>query len=361
MSKRYRKTVYWLVNAAALLLALTFLFSGWVKANDPIGTMVKLADYSAAMGLGLGEGLLLLTAAVALAFVEFSLGVCLLFGLNRRFVARATLLLMSVMTLLSLWLALFNPISDCGCFGDALILTNGQTLAKNLVLLLCAIVVWWRPRFQQRLLPTGSAWLVSTPLMVGIVCYAFYCLSTLPVVDFRPWHVGADVRKMIDEPEQHSPLSHRVHELDVAEFFAIDAASGTDLSTDIIYGSGTTLLLIAPNLRDADQGCVGLVNEAYDYAMKLGLPFYCLTASDAQAQQFWTEHTGAEYSYLESDERLLKTMVRANPGLMIISDGVVRAKWSNWMLPDEQELAATLATLKRQPRSPEAATPAAQK
>lgn len=344
MSKRLKRGVFWLVNAAAFVLAVTFLFSGWVKANDPIGTMFKLADYSTAMGLSLHEGLLLLTASVGLAFVEFSLGVCLMFGLNRRFVPRITLAFMAVMTLLTVWLALFNPVEDCGCFGDALILTNAETLLKNIILLACAVLVWWRPRYQKRLIHPGSAWLVSTPLMVGIIVYAFYCIYSLPVVDFRPWYVGADVRHMMEEPALHDPHSYRVHELDVAEFYAIDAASEEDRSTDIIYAEGPTLLMIAPNLRMADQGCVGLLNEAYDYAVQHGIPFYCLTASDTQDQHYWDEHTGAEYLYLENDERQLKTMLRANPGLLLLSDGKVIAKWSNWTLPTEEELNATLSS-----------------
>ena len=345
MSKQFRRGLFWLVNAAAFILAVTFLFSGWVKANDPIGTMVKLSDYCTAMGLGVGEGMLLLAASVSLAFVEFSLGVCLLFGLNRKSVPRLALVMMAVMTLLTVWLALFNPVEDCGCFGDALILTNKETLLKNIVLLVCAVLVWWRPRYQLRLIRPASAWLVSTPLMVGIVVYAFYCINALPVVDFRPWHVGADLRQMLEEPEQHDPHSFRVHELDVAEFYAIDEATETDRSTDIIYAENPTLLIIAPDLKTADQGCVGLLNEAYDYAVLHGIPFYCLTASDVQAQHYWNEHTGAEYPYLQSDERLLMTMVRANPGLLLISNGKVVAKWSNWMLPDEAELESVLSAL----------------
>lgn len=343
MNRRLRRIVYWLVNAAALLLALTFLFSGFVKANDPIGTMVKLGDYSTALHIGLHEGMLLLAAAVALAFTEFSLGVCLLFGLNRRMVPRLTLLLMALMTVLTAWLAWYDPIEDCGCFGDVLILTNGQTLLKNVVLLVCAVLVWWRPRYQLRLLRTGSSWLVSTPLMVGIVCYAFYCIYALPVLDFRPWHVGADLRQMMDEPVLHSRYTYRVHELDVADFYTIDTASGADLGSDIIHKEGPTLLLIAPDLHTADQGCAGLVNEAYDYAAQYGIDFYCLTASDEQARNYWTEHTGAEYPYLESDRQLLKTMVRANPGLLLLSDGRIIAKWSNWTMPSEEELDGVLA------------------
>ncbi|MBQ3780690.1 MAG: DoxX family protein [Bacteroidaceae bacterium] len=349
MSKALRKGLFWLVNAAALLLALTFLFSGWVKANDPIGTMFKLADYTAAMGIPLGEGLLLLTAAIALAFVEFSLGVCLLFGLNRKFVPRLTLLLMAVMTLLTLWLALFNPVEDCGCFGDALILTNTETLLKNLVLTACALLVWWRPRYQMRLVRTSGAWLISTPLMAGIVCYAFYCINYLPVVDFRPWHVGADVRHMMEHPVLHSPHSYRIHELDVADFYAYDTANGDDRTADLIYAEGPVMLIVAPDLSAADQGCVGLLNEAYDYAVLHGIPCYCLTASDAEAQANWNEHTGAEYPCLQSDERMLKTIVRANPGLVVLSDGKVVAKWSNWNLPDEAELDSLLFPRQPQP------------
>lgn len=117
------------------MLGAVLVFSGYVKAVDPMGTLYKLQDYLTALNLsGMVPQWLLLVAAVALAALEFCLGIFILFAIRRRLVSRVTLAFMVVMTLITIWLATTNPIKDCGCFGDAVYLTNVQTLIKNLVL-----------------------------------------------------------------------------------------------------------------------------------------------------------------------------------------------------------------------------------
>ena len=130
-----------LVNIARLLLALTFILSGFVKAVDPLGTQYKINDYLSALHLrDLVPDFVTLSASVLLSAAEFVIGICLLFAIRRRLVSRLTLCVMVVMTLITLWLAIADPVSDCGCFGDALVLTNWQTFWKNIVLLLLAVI-----------------------------------------------------------------------------------------------------------------------------------------------------------------------------------------------------------------------------
>ena len=116
------------VNIARLLLAVTFILSGFVKAVDPLGTQYKISDYLTAMHLGqYVSDYLTLTASIIIPAVEFLIGICLLFAIHRRLISKLLVAIMGIMTLLTLWLALTDPISDCGCFGDALVLTNWQT------------------------------------------------------------------------------------------------------------------------------------------------------------------------------------------------------------------------------------------
>ena len=130
------------VNIARLVLAIVLILSGFVKAVDPLGTQYKIHDYLQAVELAqYVPDIATLGAAVLLSAIEFGLGICLLFAIRRRLVTMLTLILMLVMTPITLWLAIANPISDCGCFGDAVVLTNWQTLAKNVVLLVLAIIV----------------------------------------------------------------------------------------------------------------------------------------------------------------------------------------------------------------------------
>ena len=129
------------VNVCRLLLAGTFIFSGFVKANDPLGTVYKLEDYMRAMAWFMLPDTFLLGCAVILACFEFLLGVCILSGMKRRTMSGVTLIFMVLMTLLTVYIAIANPVEDCGCFGDVLILSNGATLAKNVVLLGAAVLV----------------------------------------------------------------------------------------------------------------------------------------------------------------------------------------------------------------------------
>ena len=131
-----------IVNVCRLILAITFIISGYVKAIDPLGTQYKITDYLAAIDLaGMVPQWTTLLLAVVLAAIEFALGVFMLFAIKRQTTTRLTLAFMAVMTLITVWIYIADPVKDCGCFGDAFILTNGETLLKNILLVACAAIV----------------------------------------------------------------------------------------------------------------------------------------------------------------------------------------------------------------------------
>ena len=194
MTKVGRKLCWVGVNASRLLLAATFVFSGMVKVVDPRGTQYKLEDYFLAFGWsGWMPGFLPLWLAVALAVFEFCLGVYLFFGIRRRMTTRLYLLFLGVMTPLTLYLALADPVSDCGCFGDAVTLTNWETFGKNVVLLLLSVVVFRSYRLMSRFVSERNQWTISLYSIVFALVLACYSLYTLPVFDFRPYHIGANL------------------------------------------------------------------------------------------------------------------------------------------------------------------------
>ena len=134
------------INICRLVLAFTFIFSGYVKAIDPIGTQYKLQDYLGAIGMaGMMPDWITLTTSVAISTLEFSLGIFMLFAIRRRICSKIILAFMCVMTAITIWLTIANPIKDCGCFGDAIKLTNIQSLIKNIILFACAAAVTWNP------------------------------------------------------------------------------------------------------------------------------------------------------------------------------------------------------------------------
>ena len=191
-----------LVNICRLVVAVTFIFSGFVKAIDPLGTQYKIEDYAEAAGLlSLTYPWATLGLSVALSALEFCLGVFLLFAIHRRMVSRITVVFMAVMTLVTLWIWIGDPVKDCGCFGDAVHLSNGQTLLKNIVLLACAVVLVWRPLDMVRFISRTNQWIVINYTVLFIVLVSIYCLYHLPLFDFRPYHVGADIKKGMEMPE----------------------------------------------------------------------------------------------------------------------------------------------------------------
>ena len=325
------------VNIARLVLAVTLILSGFVKAVDPLGTQYKIQDYLTAMGLGgIVPDLLTLSTSVLLSGLEFILGICLLFAIRRRFVSKVVLVMMVPMTMLTLWLAIADPIHDCGCFGDALVLTNWQTLWKNVVLLALAVIVWRWPLLMPRLIGESNQWIVfNYSSLFILLVVALRSLYTLPQFDFRPYYIGADIRegwqKMMEGED--SPY---------ADFFIESINDGEDITEQVLNDKGYTLLLIAPHLEQADDSQLDELNRIYDYSVEQGYPFYCLTASSAKAISRWQDMTGAEYPFCQTDDITLKTMIRSNPGLMLLKDGKVIRKWSHNALPEEEELSGRL-------------------
>lgn len=357
------------VNVCRLLLAVTFIFSGFVKANDPLGTVYKLEEYVNSMSWLTLPETFLLVCAVLLAAFEFILGVYILIGLSVPKTSRVTVAFMFVMTLLTVYIFIANPVSDCGCFGDVVKLSNGATLGKNVVLLAAAIVCERYKRLQIDFLGASVKWFFSLIAICFIAGYTVYCIVYLPAIDFSPYKVGVSLRgsgnaarpqydiKIVyekdgktleltaedDDPDstwryvetRRIPLTKT--EVSLTDFYVSDL-NDEDITEDIT-DDGYTFLLVIPNLMNADEGCVDRVNDIYDYAQEQGMGFYCLTASvDERSQEYWSEHTGAEYTYSIADESMLKSIVRGKPGLILLHNGTIVKKWSNYNLPNSEEL-----------------------
>ena len=329
-----RKTA---VNIARLLLALTFILSGFVKAVDPLGTQYKIHDYLAAIGLAsIVPDFGTLASSVILSATEFLLGICLLFAIRRRLVSKILVVLMTLMTLLTLWLAIDDPVTDCGCFGDALVLTNWQTFWKNVVLLAAALIVWRYPLDMPRLISESNQLIVMNySAFFILVIIAGRSLYTLPQFDFRPYHVGTNLRegwqRMMEGED--SPYT---------EFFIESTDEGEDITEAVLGSQGYTFLLVAPHLENANDSQFDRLNSIYEYCLENGYQFYCLTASTHKGIGRWQDITGAEYPFCNTDETTLKTVIRSNPGLLLLNDGVIIRKWSHNTLPSDEELGARL-------------------
>ena len=370
------------VNVCRFVLAATFIFSGYVKAIDPLGTLYKLKDYAAAMSLnGLLPDWALVGVAIALGALEFALGVFMLFAVRRHVVSRITLAFMTAMTVLTLWIFVADPVKDCGCFGDALKLTNGETLLKNIVLSACAALVAWRPVDMARFISRSNQWIVRYYTVAYIVITSVYCLYTLPIFDFRPYHVGMNIKQGMEIPEgaeqpefestfllkkngetreftldnypdstweyvdTRTVQTKKGYEPPIHDFALTSCDTGEDITEQVLTKKGYTFLLVSPRLAVADDSNFGDIDQIYEYAEENGADFYCVTASANDETERWRDLTGAEYQFCNADETTLKTMIRSNPGLMLLKDGTIIGKWSHNALPQTDDLTAPLQQL----------------
>jgi uncharacterized membrane protein YphA (DoxX/SURF4 family) len=374
-SNTYQKAA---VEICRTLTALVFIFSGFVKAVDPWGFAYKFHDYFEAWHLTALD-FLALPASFFLSTFEFTLGVCLLAGVYRKWVSRLVFLFMCFMMGLTLYLALYNPVTDCGCFGDALVITNWQTFGKNVVLLVAAIVLLLWYRQMKRFYPRNvRAWVVAgTVVFIGSV--SMYSFRYLPLLDFRPYRIGNHIPSLMQMPEgaeadvyettlvyekegvrrnfsienypkegsgwtfveADSRLVRKGYEPPI-HGFSITTASGDDITDDVLNDPGYTFLLIAHKLEQASDARIENINATYDYAARHGYRFLCLTASLPAAIAEWQGSTGAEYAFCTADDIALKTIIRSNPGLLLLQNGTIINKWPTRRIPDEAAWQAPL-------------------
>ena len=365
------KVIKILVELCRILLGVTFIFSGFVKAVDPMGFSIKIGEYLSAFGLDFFSWMKTFFSFCVIS-IEFALGVSLLLGVYRKLISIGTLLFMCVMTPLTLYLALFNPVADCGCFGDAVIISNWETFSKNVVLLTAAILAF---KYHKRLTPLytyKAYWFVALFSFFFCMGFCYYNYNHLPIMDFRPYKVGVNIPKLMEIPEDapHDEY-HFIYEKDgVKKEFSLeniptDDAAWTYVDAKLIkqgfipvVGSfefydnehnniadmvlsepGLTFLLVAPELEAASDKRIDVINNIYDYAQENKLSFIAVTGSSEDQIVEWRKNTGADYSFLTADDVLLKTIIRSNPGLVLLKEGTILAKWHYLDIPSEERLA----------------------
>ncbi len=325
-----------LVNFCRVLLGLTFMFSGVVKAIDPVGTQIKLSDYLYAFGMGgyLLDSTLIILACL-LAGLEILVGAYLLVGAFPKGTSLVVLVMMVLLTPFTLYIALNNPVEECGCFGDALVLTNWETFYKNIFLFLLALLVFIKRKAIVPFVEGRRHWVIT--LIVTLIAVRFMTanINSLPVLDFRAYKVGTDLRTEV--LENRNPA--------MADFSVMDADMN-DLTADLLSDSSYTFLLVSAHLENASESNLDLIDDVFDYCGHYGYKIIGLTSSSEDVIKQWTENAGAEIPFLFCDEIPLQTMVRSNPGLILLRNGVIVNKWSDVRIPSDEELSGPLDVIK---------------
>lgn len=365
-----------IVITSRILLGLVFVFSGFVKAVDPLGSTYKIQDYLAAMGLDFFAPIAL-AVGIGLAAFEFILGVCLLLGTNLKTTSILAIIMMCFMTPLTLWIAIADPVSDCGCFGDALVISNWQTFWKNIVLMALAILVFKWKEYSPKLFTERTDWLIAICAGCFSILLSIYCYFNLPIIDFRPYKNGTNLIEAMQIPEdaeedvietiliyekdgvqKEFSLSdypkddstwtfvdskHEIikkgYEPPIHDFTMEDPDNG-DITEDVLNNPGYSFLMVCYRVEKAVTNNKQKINDIYQFAKENGYGFYCMTATGLETEEmreFKTEMEwgkgGEGYTFVNSDEITLKTIVRSNPGLVLIKNGTVVNKWSNKNLP----------------------------
>ena len=356
---------------ARTLLGVVFIFSGAVKAIDPLGTVYKIEDYLKAFG-GFFTELLPLAevAAWALIVLELLLGVCMVLNIRTQWTSWISLVFYLVMTPLTLYIALTNPVSDCGCFGDAVVLTNWQTFWKNVVLIILAIVLVALRKSTRQLWSNWMEVVFAAITITAAVAFMAWTRCHLPVKDFRPYKIGNHLPTLMEYPEDAEPDVYEysfVYEKDgVEQTFTLDNypkgdstwtfvrsnsklikkgyeppihdfeiinAEGEDLTWDILESEEPVTLVVMYDLKKADKKQMAKVETLLgDEAMRREgdeAGVYILTGSGTDdIINFCLEFPVLSDYICTCDPVTLKTIVRANPGAIVVQSGTVMDKYN---------------------------------
>jgi uncharacterized membrane protein YphA (DoxX/SURF4 family) len=365
-------------HIARILLGLTFIFSGFVKGIDPLGSTYKFTDYFNAFHLPWLTGLAF-ALGILLAAAEFAMGVALIFNFFLRMTTWFTLAFMLFFTGLTLVLALTNPVTDCGCFGDALIITNWQTFYKNIVLLALAIFIFLQRRnFESKNGPILSI-AFSGMTMVVYFYLVVYSYKHLPIIDFSPYKVGVNIPDAMKVPigapkaiyennfiyknlktgkekkfteanipwkdtlnwkyvKSEDPIVIQKGYTPPIHDFRIETPEGEDIKDFFLYDEKYTFIAIAYNLQKTNREGMKKLAELAVEAKSKGYHFILLTSTSPDNFEAVQNETGAKFDFFNADEITLKTIVRSNPGLIVLKKGTILKKYHFNDIPKPEEL-----------------------
>lgn len=382
-NKIFRSTGF----AAQVIAGLVFIFSGFVKAVDPLGSTYKFIDYFFAFNMSWLEPAAF-TLAIMLSGLEFLIGICLLLFIFNRLANTGALIFIILFTPLTLWLALTDPVQDCGCFGDAIILSNWQTFYKNLIISGIVVLSFInRNNISQKVKPVIQ-WSLAGIAALSVTLFSLYNYAHLPVLDFRPYRIGASIPEGMIIPEGapanvyeqfytlKDTLSGREISIGSNEYltdstywkrgtvwqflsasepvlvekgfeppihdFSITSQSGEDITRTILSDTGYTFILVSYDLKKADTENQNAINYLYHQVVADGSNFICLTASPSDETEQFRFIFDIPYDFYSTDPITLKTIIRANPGLVIIKNGVVKAKWNHNDIPEYEIIRSTI-------------------
>ena len=353
-----------------------FAFSGFAKGVDPWGTCYKITDYLAAMGLERWTDTALLLA-VSLAALEFMLGIAIIVGAYRRSSPWIALLFMLVMTPITLWVAVTGAVADCGCFGDALHLSNWATFGKNVLLLMGVVYLLVFNRSVRSIYGPAIQWMVMAVSFALVMAIAYYGYFKQPLIDYRPYPIGTKLLATTSDSDEGEDDFTFVYSKDgVNHEFSIDSLPdeddgweyvtryhsrrphgkiivqngnsqdstiaildelGNDVTIDVLGDSRRTLLLLVPDLPRVSMVNSYALNELNDAALVAEADVVGLTPATTDEIAHWKDVSMASYPIYNMDDSELKMLARGNPAVVYLEDGVIKWKRALTSLEDIEQ------------------------
>jgi uncharacterized membrane protein YphA (DoxX/SURF4 family) len=354
-------------NASRILLGLVFIFSGFVKGIDLLGSAYKFNEFFTVAGLPEFPNTALVMSYL-LSTAEFLIGVALVTGVFINLTAWTAVFFMGFFFVLTFILAVFNPVSDCGCFGDAVKLSNWATFFKNVIFSLLVGFIFMR---RKKFVFHAPLWMEWATVIITVIVFSsvsVYSYRHLPIIDFMPYSVGSSIpdkmKTPVDAPKDKYETTFKYRNIksgDVKEFsetsypwrdsinwtfvssqtklikkgytppihdFSITTVSGQDITDIILSDNSYSFLFVSSNLNLADPKGLIESKRIADFCSETGMcKFYAITSSISDDIRKVIGKYDIKYDFYAADQTTLKTIIRSNPGLILLKEGTVIGKW----------------------------------
>ena len=369
---------------ARWIVGILFVFSGFVKGIDPVGLEYKLTDYLEALHLKF-LGFLVFPGAFLLPFAEFAIGITLLTGILTRISAKLAFVFMLFFTPLTLYIALNNPVTDCGCFGDALVISNWQTFYKNIVLI-SMIVALVMNRNQLRFIAGEKTRKIALFLLLtAYILIVYWSYNHEPVLDFRPYKVGINITEGMNTPVgaptdvyqtdyyYRNRKSEEVRKFNDKNFpwqdtlnwkfesmdppllikkgyrppihdFSIQTIDQENVTEIFLQDTTFTFFVIAYDLEKSNHQKQNRLNALALWAKQKGYHFIGLTSTSGDALKRYQQGQHPSYEMMFTYQVTLKTIIRSNPGLILLQKGTIIGKWHYNDFPAPMEVETLIKT-----------------
>ena len=367
------------IQLSRIFVGSLFIFSGFIKANDPLGFSYKMEEYFEVLHIPFFIPFALAISIFICAF-EIVLGFALLLGHRIKLTIWLLLLMIVFFTFLTFYSAYYDKVRECGCFGDFWRLTPWQSFTKDVVLLVFIFVVL---AGKKHISPVfGNKIEKALMVLFTILSFGFplYTYNFLPVKDFRPYAIGKNIQEGMKLPEgakQDSVVMVFIYEKNgkqievpyadvmsgkvdstykfidrkdkviregdkpaILDFSIVSSGDGSDYTEQILNYDGYYFFLVMYDLDKSNKNVFGKINDFTKLCRQDKIPVIALTASADQIESFKKE-TGADIDFYLTDQITLKTMIRSNPGLMLLKKGTVMDMWHYHSLPSFSDIKET--------------------